>query len=86
MPKISDREAKAIHAAISVGECRDPWRDPVDAVILAVGLSSDKARELLSDLQTRNLLTLCPEARDGKQPHPAARWTLGPEHPDEPRK
>jgi hypothetical protein len=83
--KVSDREGKAIHAAISSGECRDPWRDPVDAVVRAVGLSSDKARELLSDLQTRNLLTLCPEARDGNQPHPAARWTLGPEHPDAPK-
>ena len=85
MEKISDREAKAIRAAISVGECRDPWKEPVDAIVSAVGSLSDESKALLVDLQRRKLLTLCPEARDGKQLHLAAHWTLGPEHPDAPK-
>lgn len=85
MAKISDREAEAVRAAISVGVCQDPWKEPVHAIDRTLRLSSDESRELLRALQRRKLLTLCPEARHGKQLHLAARWILGTEHPDAPK-
>src|SRR5260370_41815637 len=85
MAKISDREAEAVRAAISVGECQDPWKEPVHAIDRALRLSSNESRDLLMDLERRKLIKLRPEARHGEQLHLKARWTLGLEHPDAPK-
>jgi len=82
---ISDREAKAIRAAISVGECEDPWKEPVHAIDRALGLSSSESRDLLGDLERRKIIRLYTVAPHGKQPHAVAHWMLGPEHPDAPK-
>jgi hypothetical protein len=78
---ISEREAKAIRAAISVGESIDAWTEAIHALDGAFGAASSKSREMLANLVRRKLLTLRTQAGNVVQAY-KTWWELGAKHPD----
>ena len=88
MSTLLEQDAKAIEAAISAGKHRNPWKEPVHAVVCATGLSSEQSKDLLRHLLRRKLITLSAISAmgsGGRQPSSLGWWELGPEHPDTPK-